>query len=113
MLVLIDNVSTLTIRANNMPKLTKKQIILAASQATGVKAEYIELGKTDGFYFWSGKAGAVFSESTNYMTNLTNCELSRWVEDFEYRVKEAMNSIYDNQHPHFNDYIESIDWDVT
>ncbi|WP_070962891.1 hypothetical protein [Vibrio sonorensis] len=92
-------------------RLTVKSIVAQAAQKTGVKQEYIELMKASEGYFWCGKAGATFSESLAY-NRLSDVSMERWIEDFEHRVNEVMSGLGMSEYAHFNDYIESIDWNV-
>jgi hypothetical protein len=91
-----------------MGKLSKKIIIGAVKKETGLTE--FDLAKFDGEYYWVGKIGSLFSESsTHYRTlNHPNVSLSRWVADFVNRVKEV-------EQEHATDIksvIKKIDWNV-
>lgn len=86
--------------------LTKKQILAAVAARTGINIEYIDLTKSDGEWFWGGKAGCCFSSMATF-AKLNDVSLSRWVEDFEWRVSETSSSLGMG----LNDYIETIDWE--
>lgn len=93
-------------------RLTVKSITKAVAERTGVKPEYIELYRAtdDGqYYYWGGKAGSCFLGQMTF-SRINSVTLERWIEDFEYRVKESLNDT-GNEYATFNEYIESHHWD--
>lgn len=88
--------------------ITKKSIIAAIIEATGIKPEYVEFSKFEGEYYWCGKAAATFKETNTYLKRLNDAPLERWVTDFEAKVKDTLQY---SGFTHINDYIESIEWD--
>lgn len=92
-----------------MKRLNKSTILKAIAAKTGIKDCYVDLVRSSEGYYWAGKAGACFSYSQTY-DKLNDVTLERWIEDFEYRVKDTLgNSGFDN----INDYIENVDWNVS
>lgn len=90
-------------------KITAKSIIKAASDASGVKVEHIELFKDDGFYYWGGEAGACMTGSCIYVNRLTDfATIDRWVADFMSKCEEAVKF----KDITMQEYIDSIDWRV-
>lgn len=88
--------------------ITSKKVIAAAAKFTGVKPEYIELIKDEGFWYWGGKAGSLFDSCMTY-NNLNDVSLERWAEDFESRVQTCLLSFNAKT---MNDLIEEIDWNI-
>lgn len=91
-------------------KFSAKAIINAASEASGVKVENIELFKDDGFYYWGGKAGASMRGSCIYVNRLSDFDsVERWVADFTSKCEEAIRN---TDHSTMQEYIDSIDWEI-
>lgn len=90
-------------------KLSKKKIIEVVSKETGVLVSDIGLFKDSGSYYWSGKAGACFSDCCVYINNLEQFSLDRWVDDFKDKEKETLRY---SDYKTLADYIKSIDWNV-
>ena len=92
-----------------MKRLIKSTILKAIVAKTGIRDCYVDLVRCTDGYYWSGKAGACFSGAQTY-NKLNDVTLERWIEDFEYRVKETLSSSrFDN----INDYIEDVDWNIS
>jgi hypothetical protein len=92
-------------------RLTTKTIIATAAKKTGVNADYIELVHSNDGYHWAGKAGSVFIWVATYK-RISDVSLERWIEDFEYRVEEVMESHGMSKYENLNAYIESLDWSI-
>ena len=95
-----------------MATLTKKKIIKAVSEKTGVKIDYIELDKSDGFYYWCGKSGAMFDEMCIYINRLSDYTLERWVEHFEGKIEDWSRTRWYDDEQDLNKAIEAINWDI-
>jgi len=89
--------------------LTKKKIINAVSESSGVSAENIELTKFEGTYHWSGKAGAMFLQTNTEIRNLKDYPLEKWKESFDEFKKETLKC---SRFKSLNEMIESIDWTI-
>lgn len=75
-----------------MARLSKKQIINAVSSRFGINPAYIELVKTDGFYYWSGDAGDVFIDGLTGQNDLYSTDLNWWLSDFGDRLENWKNT---------------------
>ncbi|MCY9861495.1 hypothetical protein OTK49_03060 [Vibrio coralliirubri] len=90
-------------------RITVKAILKAVVDATGIKPEYVELGKFEGEYYWNGKSGSLFSGSNTYCRRLTDSTLEDWVDGYQRKVKETLEF---TEYNHINELIESINWAV-
>jgi hypothetical protein len=68
-------------------KVTKKNIQAAIKKRYDVD---VELFKTDGFYYWSGKATCFFNECCTYIKYLDDLTFDRWLEDFDLKAKDGL-----------------------
>ena len=89
-----------------MAALSKKKIIVAVAAEFDVKPEYIGLDKFEGEYYWIGKLPALFTGTCIYINNLSQWPLSRWIEDFKFKLKESELS------GDLNAKVEAINWEV-
>lgn len=101
---------------------TRRKITANITEKTSVKAEYFDLSKYEGEYYWGGQAGACFISTCTYYRTLHNLE--SYTDDFLSRLKEwyeTRNAIehqylesatYHDMGDALNRYIENIDWRV-
>ncbi len=88
-----------------MPKLTKKAICKEVTERTGLECE---LHKTEGFYYWGGKAAMFFDECWTGLQWLDQAPLECWVGDFESRV-EKCERLGDS----LKEMAEKTNWDIS
>lgn len=87
-------------------KATKKAITAEIKTRFGVD---VQLVKSEGFYWWNGKATCFFDETCTYIQNLYDYSLERWLEDFE---SKATQGLYWSDFDTLKQAVELTDWNV-
>ncbi len=65
-------------------RLSKNKILGEISRQYGIDRKYIDLQKTEGFYYWSGDITTVVrGETCTFYQTLGDVSLERWVSDFK------------------------------
>jgi len=89
-----------------MTKLTAKKICDTIAKRHNLKPEWVELFRSEGTWYWGGKAATVFNSSMVAHMKLNDWALDRWVEDFNGHLEEWQS--YQDKPLH--EYLEGVEW---
>ena len=70
-----------------MSRLSKRKIIAAAQKKFGLQDFELDLIKSEGEYYWSGRVSYAFYRTCIGFVDM-NTPLDYWLDDFEMKIKE-------------------------
>lgn len=91
-------------------RLSTRLIRQTVADRHGIDLDMVELYRDQGTWFWAGKVGALFSGTEIVYGRLDTFPLERWVEDFDHRVDELLDSPFASGT--LREQIEKVNWDA-
>lgn len=91
-----------------MKKLTARIICNEVALAHNIDPCWVDLFRSDGTWYWGGKAATVFNSAMVAYMKLNDWTLEQWIEDFSGNLDE-WQKYQDNT---LRDYINGINWEL-